>query len=199
MRKRPNASRAVSLVRQKGLDRTFSIRSLRRRAPRPMVRASSRPCALRFRCVRQSERTTRSWSGIERFVAACRTTRTSPPRFIARASAGSAFVAAAAPPTVSAAAPTTATIQVRTRRSAIAEQDRTCRRSAARRASMTVSSRTGLLPTTLLSGAAPPRRGTASGVDLRVGGVPGGAQQRRVVDVDSASNYQRPAGCERLH
>jgi hypothetical protein len=97
MRKRPNASLAVSLVRQNGLDRTLPIRSLRRRAPLPIVRASARPGALRFRCVRQSERTTGSWSGLERSVAACRRTSTSPPRCIARASPGSASGAALAP------------------------------------------------------------------------------------------------------
>src|SRR5918996_626241 len=113
MRKRPNASRAVSLVRQNGLDRTVPIRSFSRRAPRPMTRASARPCALRFRCVRQSESTTGSWSGFEKSVAACRKTSTSPPCCSALASAGSAFWEAPAAqvgmPATTIAAKTTAT------------------------------------------------------------------------------------------
>jgi hypothetical protein len=76
---RPNASRAVSSVRQYALESTFTTGSPSRRAPRPIARASARPCAERFRCVEQSERTTGSWSALERLVAAWRSTTTSPP------------------------------------------------------------------------------------------------------------------------
>ena len=41
---RPKASRAVSSVRQYALDSTFPIGTPRRRTPRPIARASARPC-----------------------------------------------------------------------------------------------------------------------------------------------------------
>ena len=76
---RPNASLAVSSVRQYALESTFPTGNWSRRTPRPIARASARPCAERFRCVEQSETTTGSWSGFEKSVAAWRNTSTSPP------------------------------------------------------------------------------------------------------------------------
>ena len=63
--RREKASRAVSRVRQNGLARTLPTRALSRRTPRPMPRASERPCAERLRCVRQSARSTGSSSSLE--------------------------------------------------------------------------------------------------------------------------------------
>jgi hypothetical protein len=72
VRTRPKASRAVSRVRQNLLASTVptGIRSIRN--PRPITRASARPWAVRFRCVRQFARFRMSVSSCEKSVAACR-------------------------------------------------------------------------------------------------------------------------------
>jgi hypothetical protein len=77
-RKRPNARRAVSLVRQYGLANTCPIGMPSRLSTLPIARDWRRPAALRLRCRVQSRswRTSRVSSAIEKSVAAWRNAST---------------------------------------------------------------------------------------------------------------------------